>query len=180
VLQALLIDYNGFFAACEQQDRPELRGRAVAVIPVRSEHTSCIAANYAAKGAGIKVGTPVAEARRLCPGIAIVESRPERYLFYHKKLIEAVETCLPVAEVWSIDEVWCRLPVGQHEPGAALELARRVKSAIARIAGVADLLHRPRAQCVVGQDRVGHAKAGRPRGDRAGRPARQIVWARAA
>lgn len=135
MLQALLIDYNGFFASCEQQDRPELRGRPVAVIPVASGHTSCIAASHDAKRAGVKVGTPVAEARRLCPGIALVESRPERYLHYHRKLLEAVETCLPVAEVWSIDEVWCRLPVGIQTPDTAFALARKLKRAIARLAG---------------------------------------------
>lgn len=135
MLQALLIDYNGFFASCEQQDRPELRARPVAVIPVVSDHTSCIAASHDAKRAGIKVGTSVAEARRLCPGIALVESRPELYLHYHRKLIEAVETCLPVTEVWSIDEVWCSLPRGMQSLEAALDVARRIKRAIAVKAG---------------------------------------------
>ncbi len=132
---SLLIDYNGFFASCEQQDRPELRARPVAVVPVASERTSCIAASYDAKRAGIKVGTPVADARRLCPNIAIVESRPEIYLHYHKKLIEAVETCLPVTEVWSIDEVWCQIPPGLREPETSLALAKKIKRAIARLAG---------------------------------------------
>ncbi len=133
--RSLLIDYNGFFASCEQQDRPELRGRPVAVVPVMAAHTSCIAASYDAKRAGIKVGTSATDARRLCPGIAIVESRPEIYLHYHKKLIEAVETCLPVTEVWSIDEVWCQLPPGMQTREAALALARKIKLAIARLAG---------------------------------------------
>jgi DNA polymerase-4 len=135
VPHSLLIDYNGFFASCEQQDRPELRARPVAVVPVASERTSCIAASYDAKRAGIKVGTPVADARRLCPNIAIVESRPEIYLHYHKKLIEAVETCLPVTEVWSIDEVWCQIPPGLREPETSLALAKKIKRAIARLAG---------------------------------------------
>lgn len=133
--ESLLIDYNGFFASCEQQDRPELRGRPVAVTPIASEHTSCIAASYDAKRAGIKVGTPVSEARRLCPSIVVVESRPEVYLHYHKKLIEAVETCLPVTEVWSIDEVWCRIPPGMQDREIALAAARKIKRAIARLAG---------------------------------------------
>lgn len=135
MLQSLLIDYNGFFASCEQQERPDLRGRPVAVVPVLSETTSCIAASYDAKRAGIRVGTPVAEARRLCPGIAIVESRPEIYLRHHQNLLTAVETCLPVTEVWSIDEVWCRLPPGLQSPEAARAVARKIKRAITRLAG---------------------------------------------
>ncbi len=135
MLQALLIDYNGFFASCEQQERPELRGRPVAVVPVMTETTSCIAASYDAKRAGIKVGTPVTEARRLCPGIAIVESRPEIYLRHHQNLLTAVETCLPVTEVWSIDEVWCRLPPGFQERAAAIAVAKKIKNAITLLAG---------------------------------------------
>lgn len=135
MLQSLLIDYNGFFASCEQQERPDLRGRPVAVVPVLSETTSCIAASYDAKRAGIRVGTPVAEARRLCPGVAIVESRPEIYLRHHQNLLTAVETCLPVTEVWSIDEVWCRLPPGLQSPEAARAVARKIKRAITRLAG---------------------------------------------
>lgn len=90
---------------------------------------------YEAKRAGIHVGTSVANARRLCPGLALIESRPERYLHYHQKLIEAVESCLPVTEVWSIDEVWCQLPPGLQSRPAALALARRLKHAITRLAG---------------------------------------------
>jgi DNA polymerase IV len=135
VPRSLLIDYNGFFASCEQQDRMELRGRPVAVVPVLTTTTSCIAASYAAKQLGVKVGTPVVEARRLCPTIMIVEARPERYLHYHKKLLEAVDTCLPVTEVWSIDEVWCQLPPSLQTRSAAIALAQKLKVAISRIAG---------------------------------------------
>jgi DNA polymerase IV len=134
-LRALIIDYNGFFASCEQQERPELRTRPVAVVPVMAESTCVIACSYDAKARGIKVGTPVSEARRLCPGITIVESRPEIYIRYHQKLIQAVESCLPVTEVWSIDEVWCTLPPDWQNRPAALATARKIKSAIRRIAG---------------------------------------------
>ena len=134
-LRALIIDYNGFFASCEQQERPELRARPVAVVPVMAESTSVIACSYDAKARGIKVGTPVSEARQLCPGIAIIESRPEIYIHYHQKLITAVETCLPVTEVWSIDEVWCTLPPDWQNRRDALATARKIKTAIRRLAG---------------------------------------------
>lgn len=133
--RALIIDYNGFFASCEQQERPELRARPVAVIPVLAETTCVIACSYDARARGIKVGTRVDEARRLCPGIVIVESRPEIYIRYHQKLIAAVETCLPVTEVWSIDEVWCNLPPAWQNRADALAIARKIKAAIRRLAG---------------------------------------------
>lgn len=133
--RALVIDYNGFFASCEQQERPELRARPVAVVPIMAESTCVIACSYDAKSRGIKVGTPVPEARRLCPGIVIVESRPEIYIRYHNKLLEAVGTCLPVTEALSIDEVWCGLPPDWQNRADALAVARKIKRSIRMIAG---------------------------------------------
>src|SRR5574340_335132 len=58
-LHSLYVDLNSFFASVEQQLRPELRGRAVGVLPVMADTTSCIAASIDAKRYGIKTGTPV-------------------------------------------------------------------------------------------------------------------------
>ena len=63
-LRSMIVDFNSFFASVEQQLRPELRGRPVAVAPVKAETTCAIAASYEAKAFGIKTGTPIAEARR--------------------------------------------------------------------------------------------------------------------
>jgi DNA polymerase IV len=134
-LRSVVIDYNSFFASCEQQERPELRGRPVAVAPMAAETTCCVAASYDAKQRGIKVGTPVAEARRLCPGLVVLESRPEIYVSYHDRLIAAVERCVPVAEVLSIDEMWCELPPSWRNRERAVALARQIKRTIAREVG---------------------------------------------
>src|SRR4051812_34411532 len=104
MLNALFVDMNSYFASCEQHDRPELRGRPVAVAPVASDHTSCIAASYEAKAFGVKTGTPVHEAKRMCPGIRIVQARPELYVRLHHAIIAAIDTCIPVRAVHSIDE----------------------------------------------------------------------------
>ena len=71
-LRHMFIDMNAFFASVEQQDDPKLRYRPVAVIPTQAETTACIAASYEAKAFGVKTGTPVWEARKLCPKIVFV------------------------------------------------------------------------------------------------------------
>ncbi len=86
---------NSFFASAEQQLQPRLRDRPVAVSPVEAETTCCIAASYEAKPHGVKCGTPVYEARRLCPGILIVPARPELYIRIHDNIKKAIETCRP-------------------------------------------------------------------------------------
>jgi DNA polymerase-4 len=126
----LFLDLNSYFASVEQELRPELRGRPVAVVPVMADTTCCIAASYEAKDFGVRTGTQVGEAKKICPGIELIEARHEVYVDYHHRIIEAVETCVPVSAVMSIDEMACRL-IGREQPLlAALDLGRRVKATI--------------------------------------------------
>ncbi len=129
-LNWLFVDLNSYFASVEQQDRPELRGRPVGVVPMMADTTCCIAASYEAKAFGVKTGTIVADAKRMCPNLILVEARHELYVAYHHRVVEAVESCLPVTAVLSIDEMACRL-IGRERPLlAAMELGRTVKARI--------------------------------------------------
>ncbi len=131
----LFVDLNSYFASVEQQDRPELRGKPVGVVPMLADTTCCIAASYEAKAHGVRTGTIVADAKRLCPEITLVEARHELYVQYHHRVVEAVESCLPVTAVCSIDEMACRL-MGRERPLlAAMELGRKVKMRIREHAG---------------------------------------------
>src|ERR1700691_6094665 len=129
-LNWLFVDLNSYFASVEQEVRPELRGCPVAVAPMMADTTVCIAASYEAKAFGVRTGTVVAEAKRMCPGLILVEARHEIYIDYHRRIVEAVEKCLPVTAVLSIDEMACRL-IGRERPLlAAIDLGRRVKESI--------------------------------------------------
>jgi len=129
-LNWLFVDLNSYFASVEQEVRPDLRGRPVGVVPMMADTTVCIAASYEAKAHGVKTGTVVADAKRMCPGLVLVEARHELYVDYHHRIVEAVESCLPVTAVLSIDEMACRL-MGRERPLlAAIELGRRVKATI--------------------------------------------------
>jgi DNA polymerase IV len=131
----LFLDLNSYFASVEQELQPRLRGRPIAVVPLLADTTFCIAASYEAKAFGVHTGTQVGEAKRLCKGIELIEARHEVYVEYHHKIIRAVETCVPVTAVMSIDEMACRL-IGREQPLlAALDLGRRVKQAVREQAG---------------------------------------------
>ncbi len=126
----LFVDMNSYFASVEQQLQPQLRGRPVAVAPVDAETTSCIAASYEAKRFGVKTGTRIGEARRLCPGLVVVPARPRLYIEKHHEIVAAVESVLPVETVLSVDEMRCLL-MGDHlRLEKAIEVGRRVKRSI--------------------------------------------------
>jgi DNA polymerase IV len=129
-LRWLLLDLNSYFASVEQELRPELRGRPIAVVPVMADTTCAIAASYEAKAFGVRTGTRVGDAKQMCPGIELVEARHELYVDYHNRIVEAVERCVPVAAVLSIDEMASSL-IGREQPlSAALDLAKRIKASI--------------------------------------------------
>ncbi len=131
-LTALFIDCDSYFASVEQHLDPRLRGRPVGVAPVMAESSCCIAASYEAKAFGVKTGTRISDARILCPGIAIVESKPAEYIRHHHRIVEAVEDCIHVEAVLSIDEMWAWLPLNLREPSTVEAIGRKIKETVAR------------------------------------------------
>jgi DNA polymerase-4 len=134
-LRHLFIDMNSFFASVEQQDDPKLRYRPVAIIPTKAETTACIAASYEAKAFGVKTGTPVWQARRMCPEIVCVVASHKRYVIMHNRILAAVRRVIPIESVRSIDEMACRLAGDERKPEAAAGIARRIKTEIRDLAG---------------------------------------------
>jgi DNA polymerase-4 len=126
----LHIDLNSFFASVEQQLHPEFRGKPTGVVPTMADTTSLIAASYEAKALGIKTGTRVSEAKRICPGIILVNGNHSEYAAYSQKIAEAVERVCPVAHTPSIDEMVCQLMGREREPPRARQIALAVKQAI--------------------------------------------------
>ena len=134
-LRCLFLDMNSFFASVEQQCNPELRGRPIAVVPVMSDTTSCIAASYEAKAFGIRTGTNVGEAKIRCPQIQLVTGEHDKYREYHELIVQAVGRVLPVDKVLSVDEMVCRLYSNEQDPEVALSLGRAIKESIYQNAG---------------------------------------------
>jgi DNA polymerase-4 len=134
-LRWLYVDFNSYFASVEQQLRPALRGRPVAVVPVMTDATCAIAASYEAKAFGIKTGTPIWEAKKLCPDIALVLANHEHYVDFHERICAEVERHIPVSVVASIDEVACELKANEADPDTVVEIAHAIKDGLARTIG---------------------------------------------
>ena len=134
-LRSLLVDFNSYFASVEQQVEPRLRGKPLGVVPMMADTTVCIAASIEAKRFGVKTGTKVGDAKKMCPGIEFVVARHEIYIDFHHRAVGVVDSIVPVRKVLSIDEMDCELTGRWREPARAMEIARRVKATLAKEIG---------------------------------------------
>lgn len=82
------IDLNSCFSTIEQQANPLIRNKPVAVAAYTSGNGMVLAASYDAKARGIKLGTNVREAKKLCPGIVILMPDPPKYREAHRRFRE--------------------------------------------------------------------------------------------
>lgn len=137
-LRVLYLDLNSFFASVEQQENPYLMGKPVAVVPSMTDYTCAIAASYEAKAYGVKTGTLIHEAKRLCPHLKIVLARHDIYRDYHDKVVAAMNAHLfvdPVRDAHSIDEFAARLIGSEQKLENATAIARGIKATMARDIG---------------------------------------------
>lgn len=129
--RAIYIDMNSFFASVEQELHPELRGRPVGVCPFVNDRTCVIAASVEAKRRGVTTGTPIPEARRRCPDIALVSDNVGQYRRYHRRIMDSLADTRCQVHIKSIDEAFLVVP-GDLRSQAA-EVAQDIRSRIATI-----------------------------------------------
>ena len=130
LLKWLFLDLNSYFASVEQQDRPALRGKPVAVVPMMTDSTCAIAASYEAKAFGIKTGTMIYEAKKMCPELICVKARHNVYVDYHHRIFDELQNHIPITMVCSIDEVACQLLGAERKPENVTKLAHQIKKGL--------------------------------------------------
>lgn len=129
-LNWLYIDLNSYFATIEQQVDSTLRNKPVVVVPLLSDTTCAIAASIEAKLKGIKTGTKIYQAKKLCPELICIVAKHALYVQYHRMVFKEINKYLCVDHIFSIDEGACRL-TGEHcQEEVAVKLAKQIKAAI--------------------------------------------------
>lgn len=122
----LHVDFDSFFASCEQHFNPNLRGKPIGVT-AENGRTCIIAASREAKKFGIKTGSRSWEAEKLCPEIILVKADFERYLEITKKFISITNDFSPVVEVFSLDEVFIDMTPTLHLYKSIDDVVTRLK-----------------------------------------------------
>jgi len=100
----MYIDMNSFFASCEQQRHPELRGKPIGVITYDSPNAAVIAPSIEAKKFGVKTGMRLGDCRLLCPQIIPVTTHPGWYRQIHVDVMAILHTYCDDVISKSIDE----------------------------------------------------------------------------
>jgi len=135
VTMILHIDMDAFFAAVEQLDNPELRGKCV-IVGGRSERGVVTTASYEARRYGVHSAMPMFEARRRCPHAIIVPGRMARYKAVSQQVMTLLKAFTPLVEPVSIDEAYLDITGEERLFGPPEEVARRIKNSILQTTGL--------------------------------------------
>ncbi|MEM9964603.1 MAG: hypothetical protein AAGC58_04570 [Asticcacaulis sp.] len=132
--ERLYLDFDGFFASCEQLKHPHLRGKPVGIIPMPQGSTSIIACSREAKARGVSNVMPVREALNRCPDMILWPQDPNLYRRAHNEMISEIKRVAPVDAIKSIDEITCKLDaVQQKNPEVVgLEIKRRIAAVVGK------------------------------------------------
>jgi DNA polymerase-4 len=127
----LHVDLDAFFAAIEQRDRPELRGRPVAVGGGGANDRGVVsAASYEARRFGVHSALPLRTAARLCPELIFVPVDGRKYSRVSRQVMEILRRYTPAVEQVSIDEAFLDVHGSEALHGTPTDMAHSIKATI--------------------------------------------------
>ena len=125
----LHIDMDAFYAAIEQRDRPELKGKPV-VVGGSSARGVVAAASYEARRFGIHSAMPGRRAAQLCPDAIFVRGRMGDYSKVGRQVREIFHRYTPIVQPLSLDEAFLDVAGSERLYGDPATIGRSIKSAI--------------------------------------------------
>ena len=127
----LHVDLDAFFAAVEQRDRPELRGKPVVVGGGGPNQRGVVsAASYEARRFGIHSAMPLREAGRRCPDAIFLPVDGRKYLHVSRDVMAILRRFTPLVEPISIDEAFLDVTGSRELFGDGPTIARAIKDAV--------------------------------------------------
>ena len=124
------IDMDAFFAAVEQRDNPELKGKPVIVGGSVESRGVVSTASYEARTYGVHSAMPMAEAHRLCPNGIYLPVDMQKYRRVSRQIMDIFHRFTPEVEAISLDEAFLDLTESLRLFGSAEEIGRNIKQLI--------------------------------------------------
>ncbi len=130
------VDMDAFYAAIEQRDHPELRGRPVIVGADPRGRGVVSAASYEARVFGVRSAMPISRAARLCPHAAFRPVDMATYRRVSQQIMAILADFSPLVEPLSVDEAFVDLTGGATLFGSPVEAVRAIKRRIREETGL--------------------------------------------
>ena len=131
----LHLDMDAFFAAVEQHDQPDLRGKPL-LIGHDGPRGVVATASYEARPYGCHSAQPMVVAKRLCPQAIILPVSGSRYREVSQQMFAILDQYSPLVQPLSIDEAFLDLTGTERSLGDPINVARRLKEQIKRELGI--------------------------------------------
>lgn len=126
----LHVDMDAFFAAIEQRDNPELRGKPVIVGGTIESRGVVSTASYEARKYGVHSAMPMTEAHRRCPHGIYVPVDMQKYRSVSRQIMDIFQRFTPEVEAISLDEAFLDVTGSQRLFGPAAQIGREIKRLI--------------------------------------------------
>jgi nucleotidyltransferase/DNA polymerase involved in DNA repair len=126
---------DAFYAAVEQRDRPELRGKPVIVgaNPQGGRGRGVVStASYEARRFGVGSAMPISQAYRLCPKGIYLPVDMEKYVAVSKDVMKILRRFTDAVEPLSIDEAFLDVTDSRRAFGSGEAIARQLKADVRR------------------------------------------------
>ena len=124
------VDMDAFYASVEQRDRPELRGRPVAVGGSPDGRGVVAAASYEAREFGVRSALPSARALRQCPELVFVRPRFDVYRAVSHEIRAIFAVFTDWIEPLSLDEAYLDVSDCWFGDGSGTRIAREIRRRI--------------------------------------------------
>ena len=129
----LHVDMDAFYAAVEERDRPELRGKPVIIgaDPKGGAGRGVVStASYAARRFGVASAMPISTAWRLCPQGVFIAPDMAKYSEVSKQIRVVFEAFTDLVEPISVDEAFLDVTASVRLFGDGETIARKIKARI--------------------------------------------------
>lgn len=123
------LDMDAFFAAIEQRERPELRGKPV-IVGGTGRRGVVSTASYEARPFGVHSAMPTYRARQLCPHGIFLPPRGALYAKVSRQLMAILADFSPHVEPLSLDEAFLDMSGTEKLFGPPEEAARKLMQRI--------------------------------------------------
>jgi DNA polymerase-4 len=125
----LHLDMDAFYAAVEQRERPELRGRCL-IVGGRGRRAVVTTASYEARRYGVRSAMPMFQALERCPEAIVVAPRMRLYQAVSHHIMSLLGEFSPLVEPVSIDEAYIDATGCQRLFGPPAAMAAAIKARI--------------------------------------------------